>query len=91
MNSFHAAGHLLVTLHLMSQNNETIELIGLCERADVNLYKGLKALHLLGQLELVNPRRLRLTLNGLVVAKNLLNLKHAGSPTWIEPLFQLAA
>lgn len=71
MNSQSTSRRLLVSLFEMSQSNEIIELIGLCQRADVNLYSGLSLLDRLGRAGLLDPRKLRLTLEGLAVCSSL--------------------
>jgi hypothetical protein len=57
-------------MHLFKccQNDESIDFIDLCEGVGSRPYSVLKALGSLGRAGLVDPRRLRLTLDGLAVA-----------------------
>lgn len=64
-------GRLLTALYCCSENNENVDLFSLSEAAGLNLYMTLATLNELGDAGLVWPGRLRLTLEGLVVATSL--------------------
>jgi hypothetical protein len=90
MTSSSVARRLLVALFQMKQCNEIIELIGVCRRADVSVYSGLSNLQALGRAGLVDPRRLRLTLEGLAVAASLTQAS-ANAEVRFEQLWRVAA
>jgi len=62
---------LLTTLFVCSQNNDSIDLFVLCERAGASPYAVLRALATLEHAGLVDARRLRLSWSGLALASAL--------------------
>ena len=62
---------LISCLFVWRQNNQVIDFMDLCTAVRARPYAALKALRDLGQAGLVDPRRLRLTLEGLTVAAAL--------------------
>jgi len=62
---------LLACLFVWRQNDEIVDFMDLCAAVRARPYGVLKALRALGQAGLVDPRRLRLTLDGLAVAAAL--------------------
>jgi hypothetical protein len=90
MNSSSTARRLLQALFEMKQANEIIELIGVCQRAEVNLYTGLATLQKLGRAGFVDPIRLRLTFEGLAVASSLREAPAQASVRF-ESVWRLAA
>jgi hypothetical protein len=62
---------LLACLFIWRQNNEIIDFMDLCTAVRARPYAVLKTLRALGEAGLVDPHRLRLTLEGLTVAASL--------------------
>lgn len=62
---------LLACLFIWRQNNEVVDFMDLCTAVRARPYAALKALRSLGEAGLVEPGRLRLTLEGLTVAAAL--------------------
>ena len=62
---------LVACLFIWHQNNEVIDFMDLCTAARARPYAALKTLRALGEAGLVDPHRLRLTLEGLAVAAAL--------------------
>jgi hypothetical protein len=58
-------------LFIWRQNNEIVDFMDLCTAVRSRPYTVLKTLRTLGQAGLVDPQRLRLTLDGLAVAAAL--------------------
>lgn len=73
MNLSRLSRRLLQVLFVCRQNDEIIDLIGLCASSRARPYAVLKALQALGAAALVDPHRLRLTLTGLAVASALVS------------------